>query len=1848
MDRSRNKTRRDVKGKKLPKVPIETYRWEDVRRARRRGGYPWTHLYKGVVADDFPDPEPFTMDAFRRTRSTSTMGRSDGVDIHEVSADEAAESPAHSEKVTEPEDRPARRARDGSLEIEELGSAASSDDVSQYLDREERTADPPQDEDRVQRAKSEEGGKRKRKLSAESSYSRISLSKLAVMKRLRQAREKIKLPQVKLTKKRNKPDVTKEKKPSLPPPEREEGQPEYIYIPLKPPPGEEAGDKAKPPLKINPAFKQLLKDLKQLKQREERAQRETKFQVDRVTEEEHMLRAAKNDRNNEGNASEVANEDIEREQPPEESEEAKPSEEFKEEKRPEESEEAKPSEEVEKIKPPEEGEEVKPSEEVEEVKPPEESKEAKPLEEIQEVKPTEKGEEAKPSEKLEEVKPPEEAVDLKPPEEVEEIKPPGEPMEEEREESMEEEGASNDAFDRLFEANRSEAPRQTRSKSEEPGEKKRRNSIESAHSRKSLSKLGIVKRLREASEKIKKSFSTSTLKKTSKKEEKVVKSVKREPPKPAADPVYIRIPLKPPEGETDEFSHLEFERPPETTPSDAPQETAESSPSSPPGTEMQFIFLTPPSDDEGLDDKISEIPETPSSDDIKFFGTLKKLAQNAVDEIAHGSKLETVAEESDRGSSNDVVAKVEEVPVVDVEDGLNELKSSLKSDASPALKKKVSFKRKSRANKDDGEYEEVRVPDSSQSMSVDEEKSYLDQKLVKDTSLEEDYTKWSKQSDHEYEPVNPPVEATSPGAVLPTVKIIDTEIDARVVFSVDTVVEPAADEKRTPLFHFHSDEHVDEGTEEAPPAQPPAPGKFQLALRQKTEQLKRKTGQLRAKIQNVKRPEIRKIERPRMPKIPDTVKINLPFKLPRPRSRVPTRQLSTESNAGDSVKRFSFGTFPKFLRRKKEEKGSDFATLPKRKESRDDSWSAGGGSVRVPLHSEDSLDPEELEEDVGAKSSRVRYEPDIDIDDDYRRENKEINMAEHLNRWQHGRFKAEEPVTDLDNLEDEAKQAKDGYSSEGSASVHRGCYVGKIDVDSDEFFVVHEVHEGMRTPANALAQMNEYDPVIPDQAKKKPVKKPKRKKTPHVSREEIPGESMEELPGLPPSRPRRRSKKKANAKPTAEEVVVPYQETIALDVDSPSNPRLAFPRESLGILGDDEADYDLAYENERMQGREQPDITIGEYRYLEEETSQPEAPPRRQKSLKSLTASEDEFIAETMRRYGDESLKDLEESLPRRPERRSRSLASSASRISLPPSSRDEGSILGEACVEEPCVQDFRDYMGYAVVDKQGRRLEQPLPPPRSPTRRRKRHAEGKFATVPRNVGNAQPPVRPLRNYSTLVQVKSSRKEEDLYQNENKENVDVGPYVEIDDDRHLQSGQVLRKMRERPLPAPPRPPRKPRSFRNTLKDITSKENVVPEEESVSTQTDPLPDDFVCEEVPIQQSDRIVEPTLQVKKELITPSRYSYEETVTHGTLLVEPLDGAKILPDSQLSGKVRVVPVTRAESDDDEVSEVPAEFKTFKDPVGEVPQVPSKTLQVSDLDVERLRVSELQAGKIVVSEIEAETVRTGELHRPASPGFVSLEEMGLSPELVKEIVKGLMKLERQSEEEKKTPINPRPEGSPLSPADLREVPIEHLEREEAPAPPPRSHRDEEEPRRPPRLSTRTSSKESSMIEPDVDDEPPPRPPEPLEGRYLPSQPPASFYALRAQKFVADLADNIPMVPRRKRHHHLRARPVSRSRSTSEESSSSPRSRRAPPTQSIGELTGQLAHACSACVNSSIKRLIVHVKKNVLSNADGQQDLHVCMVILLVLIAGLILLGYGDDKTVVHMHHWEYFNPPRDL
>lgn len=442
-----------------------------------------------------------------------------------------------------------------------------------------------------------------------------------------------------------------------------------------------------------------------------------------------------------------------------------------------------------------------------------------------------------------------------------------------------------------------------RARSEEP-KRKRRSSIDSGYSRKSLSKLGFLKRLKEIKLPKLPSFSKADKKEQKPVEAKVDKITaitKLEVKKPQA-PVYIHIPLKPPLGETDEFSYLENEPREDVKIEEVKAEKEEDSvPASPdsPKDKVHLIFLTSPSDDEILD---SPLPETPSEGDQRSLDSLKledlkTLAKKAMDTVyPEPKKLETVIEddasdkqdvseadealiienqpepketkseeqiqikkaiepeentktkktieleenaetkdmaepkekisknkkkskakrkakgelveaaEEPKGTNVDEpsveikpevlepkseketpeeISKMKELlfqkhSLVDEEDGLQlsdaaiamineeiekelkeqtesqELKPSIKSEGSPpTMKKKVSFKRRSKA--DDGEriYEDVelnveepknneRPLESFQSMSVDEEKSYLERKVIKTTSLEEDYNKWSK------------------------------------------------------------------------------------------------------------------------------------------------------------------------------------------------------------------------------------------------------------------------------------------------------------------------------------------------------------------------------------------------------------------------------------------------------------------------------------------------------------------------------------------------------------------------------------------------------------------------------------------------------------------------------------------------------------------------------------------------------------------------------------------------------------------------------------------------------------------------------------------------------------------------------------------------------------------------------------------------------------------------------------------------------------------------------------------------------------------------------------------------
>lgn len=171
-----------------------------------------------------------------------------------------------------------------------------------------------------------------------------------------------------------------------------------------------------------------------------------------------------------------------------------------------------------------------------------------------------------------------------------------------------------------------------------------------------------------------------------------------------------------------------------------------------------------------------------------------------------------------------------------------------------------------------------------------------------------------------------------------------------------------------------------------------------------------------------------------------------------------------------------------------------------------------------------------------------------------------------------------------------------------------------------------------------------------------------------------------------------------------------------------------------------------------------------------------------------------------------------------------------------------------------------QDSPGYATVDKgyippKGERRSLSKTPP---TRRRKSNSsERKYYTggSQKNIGPDKPPRK--KSSTSLMTLNSF----------NKRSVsgDLTQYVEIDEpfdsQKDLKSGDIVNKMKDRPLPPPPRPPRgskKSSKHRNGVETQISQESfedglnasVFPEEIKpqdvieieVSTQTDPLPDD----------------------------------------------------------------------------------------------------------------------------------------------------------------------------------------------------------------------------------------------------------------------------------------------------------------------------------------------------------------------------------------------------------------------
>ncbi|XP_034110448.1 uncharacterized protein LOC117572017 isoform X2 [Drosophila albomicans] len=268
---------------------------------------------------------------------------------------------------------------------------------------------------------------------------------------------------------------------------------------------------------------------------------------------------------------------------------------------------------------------------------------------------------------------------------------------------------------------------------------------------------------------------------------------------------------------------------------------------------------------------------------------------------------------------------------------------------------------------------------------------------------------------------------------------------------------------------------------------------------------------------------------------------------------------------------------------------------------------------------------------------------------------------------------------------------------------------------------------------------------------------------------------------------------------------------------------------------------------------------------------------------------------------------------------------------------------------KEKFVIDMLESDGYAVVRKE------PVPKPTPPARRKKfaRSPGERFATLPsiRGSRGSPPPARPpppeqytpsedsplvprrrsagnleelpsshihsttaqvllKSNYATLPAALPSRQQ---LQEEEDDYEEPGELLRPDSPRlNLQSGEVINKMKFRPLPPPPRPPRERRSARGgTLESYEDSERIASSsnadsmdqgefEVEVSTQTDPLPDDFVCEEFEITDDMKVIEP----RRSLGSGGKTTLEDLL-RSVQSQEPdeVDGARVLTEDEQLAK---------------------------------------------------------------------------------------------------------------------------------------------------------------------------------------------------------------------------------------------------------------------------------------------------------------------------------------------------------
>ncbi|XP_013136558.1 PREDICTED: uncharacterized protein LOC106101767 isoform X2 [Papilio polytes] len=646
--------------------------------------------------------------------------------------------------------------------------------------------------------------------------------------------------------------------------------------------------------------------------------------------------------------------------------------------------------------------------------------------------------------------------------------------------------------------------------------------------------------------------------------------------------------------------------------------------------------------------------------------------------------------------------------------------------------------------------------------------------------------------------------------------------------------------------------------------------------------------------------------------------------------------------------------------------------------------------------------------------------------------------------------------------------------------------------------------------------------------------------------------------------------------------------------------------------------------------------------------------------------------------------------------------------------------------VDVNILRDIRqESPGYATVDKgpctpsKGiRRSKSKTPPAR---RRKSNSSERKYYTV----GPSKEPMpnRPPRKKSStsLMTLDSFTKR--------SVSGDITQYVEIEEPqfeeihKDLISGEVVKKMKDRPLPPPPRPPRGPKRkkrFSDESLEHIANDQVTPCESypqlaessvkaddvveiEVSTQTDPLPDDIDYEfcldenldismssslrdiidedsimgrsKRKVSESPHISRTTSRSEKSL----KLSDPKIFELSKLNIDRSSPTVILVEKRVSSPTKInereemlteasLTVQHIDVDESTVPQVPplpkskgiipttADKKTFIPPSDEqtlervssegtkdvqLDNLVTQRLQVKDLDVGKLNVSELQASKILVSDIEGMTLQVSELD--SKSGHISVSGIEFSQSVIDEIVKKFAEISTTN-----IPTATRSPEVPDLPRPMSRE--EHTQTDEI-QPEERTVEKTEQITEVPESEIAGPSTSQGLFSVDESTVPPQRPPPPDLGPLLYSYLqdlaiPSTMYP-RAKPFdFHEPHHQTPPPPARRAKRKPAALPATESSSDEVQMKARPSPRPMPVKPHEPTVTESGAQFIRAC-HHSITRTIRNIFNTFMSYIHGHEDkkdMQMALVIFLVLIAGLIMFGLSDGRTV-HHHHWEFFNPP---